>query len=63
MSPSPSNSTAAVVFLDETVLSVEEGDSEEESVALCVVLDNAFDGLEREIAVNLTTIPGTAGAD
>ena len=62
MSPSPYNSTAAVVFLDETVLSVEEGDSEEESVALCVVLENAFDGLEREIAVNLTTTPGTAGA-
>lgn len=50
-----------MLFLDETVLSVEEGDNVVETVTLCVVLDNAFDGLEREIAINFTTIPGTAG--
>ena len=50
-------------MFDRTELSVVEGDAGSEStVELCVVLDNAFNGLERNIRVNLTTVPHTAGS-
>ena len=54
-------SLVAVLYLEETELSVMEGDGERVTVNLCVALENVFDGLEREITINLTTVPLTAG--
>ena len=52
----------ATVSLQDTELSVTEGNSgANRSVDVCVVLQDAMGGLEREITLTFTTTGGTAG--
>ena len=45
-----------------TEINVTEGNNGTMPMAsLCVVLNNVMGGLERDVAVNLSTTPGTAG--
>ena len=48
--------SGATVSIQETEISVTEGTDGQ----LCIVLENAADGLERDVSVTLTTIAGTA---
>ena len=47
----------AIVSIQEPEISIAEGTGSE----ICIVLENAADGLERDVSVTLTTTAGTAG--
>ena len=49
----------ATVLLNETDIVVQEGDSNT-TVDICVVLEDDMGGLERDIVLNLMTVPETA---
>ena len=56
--------TGATVYLNETNIVVQEGDDGSASSALnidiCIVLANNIEGLQRDIMVDLTVVPGNA---
>ena len=49
--------SGATVSIQETEISIAEGTDGQ----ICIVLENAFNGLERDVSVTLTTTAGTAG--
>ena len=51
------SSSGATVSIQETEISIAEGTGGQ----ICIVLENAADGLERDVSVTLTTTAGTAG--
>ena len=47
----------ATISIQETVIRITEGTNG----PVCIVLESAMDGLERDVSVTLTTTAGTAG--
>ena len=52
----------ATVYLNETNIVVQEGDDSNTTVYICIVLVNDMGGLQRDIVVDLTVIPGSANS-
>ena len=56
--------TGATVYLNETNIVVQEGDdgsaSSAQNIDICIVVANNIEGLQRDIVVDLTVVPGNA---
>ena len=52
--------TGATVSLNETNIVVQEGDDSNTTIDICVVLENAMGGLQRDIVVDFTEVPANS---